>query len=172
MIRCAACSDVDAVSQIYDDLHHREESGLITTGWVRGIYPTRVTAQQAQALGELFVLEEDGRVLAAARINRTQGEEYARAKWSADAPPEQVMVLHTLVVSPAAMGMGLGTRFVAFYEQYAREHGCRFLRMDTNERNAVARALYRKLGYSEVDVVSCVFNGIKDVRLVCLEKEL
>ncbi len=172
MIRCAAWSDLDAVSQIYNDIHDREEAGLATTGWVRGIYPTRTTAEQALELGDLFVLEEDGKVLAAARINQTQGKEYARAKWRSEATPEQVMVLHTLVVSPAAMGMGLGTSFVDFYEDYARTHGCRFLRMDTNERNTIARTLYKKLGYSEADVVSCVFNGIKDVRLVCLEKAL
>ena len=69
-------------------------------------------------------------------------------------------------------GRGRGTRFVAFYEDYARTHGCRCLRMDTNERNAAARALYKGLGYTEVSVVPCSFNGIPGVNLVCLEKIL
>ena len=45
-------------------------------------------------------------------------------------------------------------------------------RMDTNERNQAARALYARLGYSEPSIVDCVFNGIPGVRLVCLEKTL
>ena len=60
----------------------------------------------------------------------------------------------------------------AYYENYAREHGCSCLRMDTNERNCSARALYKKLGYREASVVPCEFNGIPDVQLVCLEKKL
>ena len=82
------------------------------------------------------------------------------------------MVLHTLVGYPQAKGRGYGSRFVDFYESYALEHGCRYLRMDTNERNASARALYRNLGYREVSIVPCAFNGIPGVQLVCLEKTL
>lgn len=36
--------------------------------------------------------------------------------------------------------------------------------------NTGARKLYKKLGYTEADIVSCVFNGIEGVQLVCLEK--
>ena len=34
------------------------------------------------------------------------------------------------------------------------------------------REMYRKLGYAEVSIVPCVFNGIEGVDLVCLEKVL
>jgi len=81
-------------------------------------------------------------------------------------------VLHTLVVSPSASGQGIGSRFVAYYEELARERGCTVLRMDTNERNVIARRMYKKLGYREAGVASCVFNGIPGVGLVCLEKKL
>ena len=82
------------------------------------------------------------------------------------------MVLHALVISPEESGKGYGRAFVAFYEQYARESGCPYLRMDTNVKNARARAMYHKLGYDEIGVVPCVFNGIEGVQLVLLEKQL
>lgn len=44
--------------------------------------------------------------------------------------------------------------------------------MDTNERNHVARKMYKKLNYEEIDIVPTVFNGIPDVNLVLLEKYL
>ena len=172
MIRRATAADIKAVCDIYEGIHAREEAGLSTVGWVRGIYPTRDTVVSALATGELFVLEQGAQVVAAARINRTQGEEYAQVHWSVDAPPEQVMVMHTLAVSPAAMGTGLGRQFLTFYEDYARQQGCPFLRIDTNERNTYARDFYRRLGYREAGIVPCVFNGIGGVRLVCLEKTL
>ena len=46
------------------------------------------------------------------------------------------------------------------------------LRMDTNAKNENARRFYKKLGYSEVGIVPCVFNGIDGVNLVLLEKKL
>ena len=172
MVRKATPADLDAIAAIYDDIHTNEEAGLTTVGWIRRIYPTRKSAEEAIAKGEMFVLEADGGVVAAAKINQEQVPEYANARWEYPAPDEKVMVLHTLVVSPKAKGKGYGSRFVDFYETYAREKGCPYLRMDTNERNLAARALYQKLGYREVGIVSCVFNGIPGVRLVCLEKKV
>ena len=55
-------------------------------------------------------------------------------------------MLHALAVDPHHKGSGYGTAFVAFYENYAKEHHCVALRMDTNVLNARARNLYHKLG--------------------------
>ena len=82
------------------------------------------------------------------------------------------MVLHTLVIDPEDKGRGLGRRFVRFYEDYARQEGCKCLRLDTNSRNTSARALYKSMGYEEIGCVPCVFNGLEDVNLVLIEKAL
>lgn len=172
MFRKAEQRDIDAIVAIYERLHDREESGQGCTGWIRNVYPTRDTALAALEQGDLFVEVEDGAVVAAARINQEQVDVYADCPWAYDAPPEQVMVIHTLVVDPEASGQGYGSRFVGFYEEYAREQGCTCLRMDTNQRNRPARSLYGKLGYREAGIVPCDFNGIPGVGLVCLEKKL
>ena len=57
-----------------------------------------------------------------------------------------------------------------YYEQLATDMGIKYLRLDTNQRNDKARAFYKKLGYKEIDIVPCDFNGIPDVHLVLLEK--
>lgn len=172
MFRKARVEDIVRISGIYEEILSEEEAGRASIGWVRGVYPTRETAESAVRSGQMFVEEDGGRIVAAAKINQLQEPAYAQARWRYDAPEDQVMVLHTLVVSPRAGGAGYGTQFVAFYEQYALAHGCHYLRMDTNEKNARARALYKKLGYAEVSVVPTEFNGIKGVRLVCLEKKV
>lgn len=172
MFRKATEKDIDRISEIYEEIHDAEESGKVTVGWVRGVYPTRRTAEIAVAAGDMFVEEIDGTVVAAARINKEQVPEYKDASWTADAPDDRVMVLHALVVSPKIKGRGYGTAFVDFYEKYALENRCPYLRMDTNAKNSAARSLYKKLGYTEVSIVPCVFNGIDGVQLVCLEKTL
>lgn len=171
-IRRATTADVPAVARIYDELHTAEESGAQTIGWIRGVYPTAAVAEAAAARGELYVLEADGEILGAGILNRTQVDCYAGAPWAYDARDDEVCVLHTLVVSPRAAGKGCGTRFMRWYEDYARAQGCTELRIDTNARNTRARSLYAHLGYREVGVVPTVFNGIPNVMLVLLEKHL
>lgn len=172
MIRKAVAADIPAVAEIYRRILEKDAAGTPTTGWLPGVYPTEETARRALAADDLFAAEEDGAVVAAARINQEQVDVYAECPWLYEAPPEEVMVIHTLVVDPQRAGQGLGKRFVAFYEEYALKNGCRYLRMDTNAINTPARALYKKLGYREAGIVPCIFNGIPGVQLVCLEKKL
>lgn len=138
-IRPAAAHDLARIEEIYDTIHTAEEAGKVSIGWVRGVYPTRATAQAGLDAGDLFVLADGGTVYAAGRINREQVPVYAEMPWAHDVPPEQVLVLHTLVVDPAVAGHGCGTQFVRFYEQRARALGCPELRIDTNAKNANAR---------------------------------
>lgn len=168
----ATSGHIDAIAAIYGRIIDAQEQGRLTVGWQRGVYPTRQTALDALGRGDLFVCVDGGQVAAAAIINHIQVPVYAEVGWLYHAEPDEVMVLHTLVVDPLMAGRGYGSAFVAFYEGYGRQSGCPVLRMDTNEKNAAARRLYARLGYREAGIVPCVFNGIKGVGLVCLEKKL
>ncbi len=173
VIRSGRYEDISQVVKIYDRILTDEENGIERTGWVRGVYPTEETAVESLKAGALFVLTKDEVVVAAAKIDQVQLEEYKNVSWEhGDIPADQVMVLHTLVVDPAFSGKGCGVEFVKFYERYALENHCYYLRMDTNAKNTAARTLYKKMGYREAGIVASVFNGIPDIQLVCLEKSL
>ena len=171
-IRKATAADLPGAQAVYERVHDAEEAGKTATGWVRGVYPTRRTAEKALAADELYVMEEDGRILAVMRVNGEQDEVYARCPWQFSARGDAVLVLHTLAVDPTCGGRGCGTAMVEFYEALARARGCAALRIDTNVTNGRARAFYAKLGFCEAGVFPCVFNGIEGVRLVCLEKQV
>ena len=168
-IRRATLFDLPGVAAVYDEIHDAEEAGSITTGWIRGVYPVRATAEAALQRGDLFVMEEKNRILGAALINQAEVDVYADAPWKYDG---EVCVLHTLVISPKKQGRGLGRAFVEFYEEYAFDHEWYELRLDTNARNTLARDMYARMGYKEIAIVPTVFNGIPDVELVLLEKNL
>ena len=172
MFRLAVKEDIAAVAAIYDDIHEQETHGRMSIGWIPGVYPTQTTAQEALRRGDLYVYEENDRILASAVINQIQMDVYAQGSWAFPADDRQVTVLHTLVVSPTDGKRGIGRQFVAFYEQKAKENGSIVLRMDTNARNLVARSFYRRLGYREAGIVPCTFNEIPHVDLVLLEKKL
>lgn len=171
-IRQATAKDIDAVEKLYDAIHTAEENGKQTIGWIRGIYPVRKTAEMAHARDDLFVLEDGGEIRGTGILNKIQVDSYAEGHWEHIVPDEQVCVLHTLVIAPDSAGKGYGRAFIEYYEAYAHENGCTELRIDTNARNAVARAMYKKHGYTEIGIVPTVFNGIGGVQLVLLEKYL
>lgn len=171
-IRRAVKGDIGRIDDIYGNIHTEQENGNIYTGWIRGIYPVRATAEAALSRNDLFVEEADGNIVGTAVINQIQVDVYEKASWQYDLPDEAVMVLHTLVIDPYRKGCGFGSRFVEYYENYAVKHGCRGLRMDTNELNTNARSFYKKLGYREAGIIPCTFNGIPGVGLVMLEKKL
>lgn len=168
MFRKAEQNDLETIAEIYDKIIETNPS----VGWKKGIYPTIDTAREALGCDELFVYCDDEGVAAAARINKTQVEDYKKAKWEYAAPDDEVMVMHTLVVDPDRRGGGIGKKFLAFYEDYALKNGCKYLRIDTNEKNEFARAMYARHGYHEVGIVPCCFFGLEGVNLVCLEKYL
>lgn len=171
-IRKATPKDIDGVALIFDHIIKEEEEGKCAIGWKREIYPTRNTAVAALELDDLFVMEADGEVVAAMRLNKEQVPEYKNCQWNYPADDDQVMVMHTLVVEPSAKKHGCGRKMVEFYEKYARENNCPYLRIDTNAINARARAFYKNCGYEEIGITPCVFNGIPGVNLVCIEKKL
>ena len=140
-IRKANEKDLDAVVSIYDRVHDLEEKGSAVIGWVRGVYPVRQTAENACNEGTLFVLELNDKVCGTAIINQYQLPEYYDAKWKYPAEDHEVMVLHTLIIDPLYMNMHLGQDFVTFYESYSREHGCKVLRLDTQEKRSSKEVL-------------------------------
>lgn len=50
-IRKAKEKDIDAVDIIYNAIHIAEENGNVSTGWEKGVYPIRKTAEDALKKG-------------------------------------------------------------------------------------------------------------------------
>ena len=166
--RPAVASDVPPIAAIYEKILAAPNP----TGWEAGVYPTAEPAADAIACGDMFVLCQENRVLAAARLNSEELDVYAETPWQDTAAPGNVLVIHTLVVDPAARGQGLARLFISFYEEEARRRGCPNLRIDTNLTNIPARTLYKSLGFREAAVITSEFNGIAGTSLVLLEKRL
>ena len=172
MIRLANRNDINRIAEIYEHIHDAEEAGELVVGWNRSIYPTYQTALEGVSKGDMFVEENGKTIVATGRINQEQVDEYANCPWMYQASDKEVMVLHTLAVDPQIKGRGYGSAFVECYEEYAISHKCHYLRIDTQEKNMAARKFYERLGFREAGIVLCNFNGIPDVRLVCLEKKI
>ena len=47
LFRRAEMGDLRAIAAIYDEIHSEIETGRASIGWIRGVYPTRATAEAA-----------------------------------------------------------------------------------------------------------------------------
>ena len=171
MIRKAVFSDLDRISEIYDNLTSDEKTCRYTN-WAKGVYPTREFAERAFADGELYVGEDENGIYGTMLLNIKQLPEYSDIPWKYDARPDEVLVIHTLCIDLTFSGKGKAKEMVAFAEEYGRNNGMRVIRLDTYEGNLPALAMYPKLGYRYSGTAFFNFMGKIPENLVCFEKRL
>ena len=172
MIRFATAADLDGIEAIYDAILTREEAGPVYTNWQRGKYPTRAHAQQALDAGTLYVGEDDGFLWGVVNLNGIQLPEYDDIPWEIAAAREQVGVIHTMCIHPAASGQGRARQMVTFCEEESLRLGKTAIRLDTWEGNVPANAMYPKLGYTFAGATEFFFQGFIHEILNCYEKKL
>jgi GNAT superfamily N-acetyltransferase len=75
---------------------------------------------------------------------------YALATWGFSTEMGgRFLFLDELLVAPPFRGHGLGTRFLALLEQFARDGGARAIRLEVSHENGRARELYLASGYTD-----------------------
>ena len=171
-IRPANVADLDGITAIYDAILDREEAGPVYTNWQRGKYPTTDTARQALEAGTLYVGQEDGFLWGVVNLNGIQLPEYDAIPWTIPAEREQVAVIHTLCIHPAASGQGRAKQMVTFCEEEARRQGKTVMRLDTWEGNLPANRMYPALDYRYAGAAEFFFQGFIREILNCYEKAL
>ena len=68
-----------------------------------------------------------------------------------DRKGDRTWLLDMLYVKPEARGKGLGTELIRAAADHAREQGAEMLALEVQERNAGARRLYDRLGFTTYD---------------------
>lgn len=165
-------NDVESTAACYDAVLCWEEAHGSLSGWRRGIYPVRATAERAAAEGTLYVEEARGRVQGSIILNEKAPAEYAGVQWRLPAGEGKILIGHTLCVLPGASGRGLGAALLRFAETYGASRGYEVFRFDTWAGNSRAQALYRRLGFSSPGRGPALFQGRWETELLYFEKKL
>lgn len=109
-------------------------------------YPTREFIDEDIAHGDLWMLTEDGVLVATITIMEEDFENGLDAGWT-DVPS---CVLSRLCVDPARQGQGIGAEVMRRVTEEAARQGYRATRHLTSVDNPAALRLYRKLGFREL----------------------
>ncbi len=93
-----------------------------------------------------YILEVDGRAVGFGLVAKT---------WSREAGG-MVLWLEELYILPAYRSRGLGSEFFAVCEKFAADNGYARIRLEVEEENVRARALYERLGYAPLPYLQMV----------------
>lgn len=138
----AVQADYEAVCTLYQAvIAAMEASGLDQWQW--GVYPSAEIVADDINQGEMYVLREEGEIIAAVCVNQVQDEEYAQLDWHFGVNPG---LFHRLAIAPDCQGRGLGRVVLDGVCDILRDMGCDCLRCDTYSRNAAALRLYDRFG--------------------------
>ena len=172
MIRKAQKKDVYSVYLMYKELLVYEKEHGTHSNWVMDVYPTLSTAEEGFKNDSLYVLEENGKLVASVILNSIQPDVYGNIHWKYACKPDDVLVVHTLCVPPSEAGKGYGRQFISFAFEKAAELGIKAVRLDTFAQNEPAAALYRSMGFRYTGMAFSVLNGVIPEMQIFFEKKI
>lgn len=100
-----------------------------------------------------------GAVAGVVVLDQNAVDSYAAARWSVDAAPQEVLVVHALGVVPAFLGTGVARFLLDASLRIARDQGCRTVRLDTYVENRPARRLYTRCGFTDLGLHTVRYEG-------------
>lgn len=161
-IKQGRAQDIDEISALYDTVTEYLESHTNYPGWKKGIYPARTHGEQGIKEGTLYAALVNGKIAGSIILNQNQENGYDSVSWKTEADPDDVTVIHTLLVHPDYLKAGIGRALLEFAEKEAAKEGKKTMRLDVYENNAPAIRLYERIGYEYVGTADL---GYKDFGL-------
>jgi len=169
-IRLAKISDIDEITNLYNDVTDYLEKHTNYACWVKDVYPVRETALNGLDSKNLYVLESDEKIAASVILNEIQPEAYSNLSWNIEATGKEVLVIHTLCVHPSFYGKGLASILIDFTEDLARQIAAKTIRFDTHTGNLPATKLYLKKGYKFIGETPLNLDYDIEDSFKCFEK--
>lgn len=146
MIRPAKISEIpDILSITWACAQKMQENGIFQ--WNEH-YPSEVAFKKDVERDELYVAEENGRILGAIVISTFMDEEYVPIKWLT--PNGNSTYIHRLCVHPDHQGKGLAQQLMDFAESYSRDNSFVSVRLDTFSQNLRNQRFYEQRGYQKL----------------------
>ena len=99
-------ADIDELEKLYDELNDYLAANY--PGWIKGVYPVREDAVAGVNDETLYVARYDGRIVGSVILNHQPEKAYENVKWKIELDHSHIFVIHTFVVYPSFLKIGVG----------------------------------------------------------------
>ena len=180
--RLAKKQEFDSVRDLYWMLIDETSHLPSFPHWKKGLHPSDEWLLESLEKSQMFVLEENGEILASVILNSKaneqpidkpsagstfkRGEDFIPAKLIDEAGLKGYTI-GGAQVSPKHAGKGLGTKMMQYILDYAKEIKMQAVRLDVISNNSSAEHLYQKMGFRFVQTQRLYYEvtGERDFNL-------
>lgn len=146
-MRKAKMADYEQLTLFYKYVIDYTENMNVYTKWVYGQHPTDEMIRDYIKQDAMYVLEENGTILASVAVTMSQGEDYHNIAWANDLQDDEVAVVHILCVNPDYQKQKIGKYVVKECIRLAEKEDKKAVRLDALECNKPAHKLYESIGF-------------------------
>ena len=111
-------------------------------------YPNKLAFTKDIERGELYVLENDNRIMGCIVISTLMDDEYIPVHWLTE--NSKNLYIHRVAVHPEFQGQGNAQQLMTFAENFGKDHGYVSIRLDTFSQNKRNQNFYEQRGYQRL----------------------
>ena len=160
IMELARPGDSGEILGLYREVIDKVNRSSINLGWNIEVYPGRSFVEDAIRNGEMCIMRDGGRIIAAAAVNHNVNPEYDDIDWEIKGPSDRIATIHALAVLPEMQGSNVSYSFLSDIERYCRENGDLAIHLDVIDTNIPAYKLYIRNGYKEVSRISMFYEVV------------
>jgi len=146
-------NDIDELENLYNTINDYLAAGVNYPGWIKDIYPIRQNAIDGIKSNNLYVAKQNGEIIGSIILNHEPETAYYNVKWKIESDYSNIIVIHTFVIHPAFMKLGIGKALMDFANEYSIQSNIKAIRLDVYEKNVPAINLYEKCGFQYINTV-------------------
>lgn len=166
-IKTAKNEDLSRIIDFYYSLIDANKDSEYRSGWKKGVYSTQEFLTSSINNNELYIGENEGKIIACMAVNHEYNKGYEDIRWSVEAKDSELVVIHALGVHPDHSCKGIAKQMVRYVIENAGKNGIKTIRLDVLDGNIPAERAYTKMRFVYLGTVKMFYEdtGLTDYRL-------
>lgn len=160
IMELARPGDSGEILGLYREVIDKVNRSSVKLGWNTEIYPDRSFVEDSIRNGEMCIMRDGVRIIAAAVVNHNVNPEYDDIDWEIKEPSDRIATIHALAVLPEMQGSKVSYLLLSEIEDYCRARGDIAIHLDVIDTNIPAYKLYIRNGYREVSCIRMFYEVV------------
>lgn len=164
--------DLEQIVQFYREVIAAVNQTSVKLGWDADVYPGKDFVTDRIRAGEMLIIREGERIVAAAAVNHQMNPEYEDIDWRMKGVAKKTATIHALATAPDHRGGNLSDMFLQDIEAYCLAQGDEVIHLDVIDTNIPAYKMYLRNHYEERACIKMFYESVGTREFWMMEKIL